>query len=233
MPASCGESSRYFRPLSTTLYFDVPAENSDYEVSSRRPTKRKRKPLSCSGKKGGRATSASNDSRDFRPAERRTRAAWRKLLHLRDPILPFSFLLFLSRSCLSSFRLFPCPSQGGSQSFGPVSLILSCLPAKLYLGCILPPFRNLPTDYISLVHSFSLILSLVFFSLPVLPCPPPLIFHSPPLGEKCTLAVSPVDKDTKEYAVHLRISRSRATGIFHIPWVHVVALRSVFITDGA
>jgi len=70
----------------------------------------------------------------------------------------------------------------------------------------LTPISELLVDCISLACSLSPSLS-----------PVPLIFHSPPLGEKCTLAVSPVDKDTKEYAVHLRISRSRATGIFHMP----------------
>lgn len=42
--------------------------------------------------------------------------------------------------------------------------------------------------------------------------------------------MSPVDKDTKEYSVRLRISRSWATRIFYaVAWVHVTALRPMFV----
>lgn len=217
-----GELTRYFRRSRAILYFDVSAENSDYEVGS---VDIKKKLLSCSGEK--RRTRHLRERRFAWLPTRERRDALEQLeenfcISPRSNSLHFLFIFLFPPSI---FLPSPGLSQGGSQSFGPVSLILSCLPAKLYLGCFLPPSK-LPADCYcstSLPPSFSL--------FPPLSLSCPLIFHSPPLGEKCTLAVSPVDKDTKEYAVHLRILRSRATGIFHTPWVHVVALRSVFITD--
>lgn len=76
-------------------------------------------------------------------------------------------LFFFFLSFPFSSRLFLCLSQGGSQSFGPVSLILSCLPAKLYLGCFLSLSRNCrPTTSLSFTLSLSL-------PVPLAPPPPP------------------------------------------------------------
>lgn len=117
-------------PLSAILYFDIPAEDSDYEVSSADSdgaAQRKRKEGMPPSRVAIRVTS---DQR-------------------RDALEQFegNFCIHAIQFSSSFFSVFPripsdvfllrrpCSSHGrGSQSFGPVSLILSCLPAG---SCIL------------------------------------------------------------------------------------------------
>ena len=104
-----------------------------------RPTERSEKPLSCCGKeRRTRHVRKSSDSRDFRPAARDALSS-----SLRETFASSRsnspFLFFFPSAPFFPRALFFYLPRGGSQSFSPVSLILSCLPRKLYLGCFLSP----------------------------------------------------------------------------------------------